>query len=901
MANNLNYPTYTNPYNNLQKINGDFQFTEQIKDYAMNPIWKGQYSSLWNTVSGAAEEIGQVVYEHIANYVQNIDDIDTCGLDRLYSIAKELDVEHVFSYNLQYPPELGDIMDLLSIGKSYLLTSGYVFHNDTIKAMYSQLSGISGNIPDDVYISGFMEPVISGNLTYYSNFYTQDTSLSGLSEEYRGFMDDIYSDPQSTYDMNTSGAIIEECVHTLRNIALKASYQRETLKNVAKKHAMVGTASIIEKIIAEYILRSYTKKRDWRLYVELSGDTKPAGITQQYVMEQNIPSLDDVSKYFNVDMIEYYDTTEYLNISAMSPPVYGISGYTTGIMISSNVDVNGYIVTGEYYTTGIAQYGQLSAESIVGGNPRYWQDTYLQNSMIDSENTSAELESFYKNIGMSGSLEHSMNLLNRVYENYAVSGYDRTGYIPELAGTISPSYTGSLTGNIPLSAYSVLPTSLTPIQKKYIGTMLSGDVPAANIKNQLYPTIAAQPFIWNLVEKAFEEFPSILRIILLSQQAQDEFFDQQVDPSGNIIDSWKYFNHEFTGYNTYYEQSVNLDFKENMNPAIDRDGPFDVDALSSLIYDYGDISGRYSHIGRDFNISGTMPRIDMQLDRFRTDIIGLSAQGIYQYSWDQYDNHYFLYKDGDTVNDLGTIWVRYKNHPLPFPMSFGDKSSMNLQQVYMYGGLDAYQLNSITTSTSAYTAVSGRCNDFDINGSTMWVMGQHSLSGTTVTVFRNDYVDFTRDVSILKDDVFSVVFKHDSSDVPRFFVIPGGINNYIGAYTHDNQLIFAMIDDWVADSGKFKGTFFFKHYNLKTRNFEDTSLDYVEVPGLPDRYVPSDGKNIFKLAASEDVVTIAYESVNTTSTSGTFANMITTVDFLKDTLDSTDVKIMEWNEVNNAI
>lgn len=127
MANNLNYPTYTNPYNNLQKINGDFQFTEQIKDYAMNPIWKGQYSSLWNTVSGAAEEIGQVVYEHIANYVQNIDDIDTCGLDRLYSIAKELDVEHVFSYNLQYPPELGDIMDLLSIGKSYLLTSGCCF------------------------------------------------------------------------------------------------------------------------------------------------------------------------------------------------------------------------------------------------------------------------------------------------------------------------------------------------------------------------------------------------------------------------------------------------------------------------------------------------------------------------------------------------------------------------------------------------------------------------------------------------------------------------------------------------------------------------------------------------------------------------------------------------------
>jgi hypothetical protein len=188
----------------------------------------------------------------------------------------------------------------------------------------------------------------------------------------------------------------------------------------------------------------------------------------------------------------------------------------------------------------------------------------------------------------------------------------------------------------------------------------------------------------------------------------------------------------------------------------------------------------------------------------------------------------------------------------------------------------------------------------------MWVLGDHTLSGTTVTVFRNDYVDFSKDASIQLPDIFSIIFEHDNTDVPRFFPIPGGINSYIGTYNHNNFIIFVMVTNWIKDKRLFKGpnrfigTFLFKHYDMEKRTFEDSSSYYIIVGNLPNRYVPVEGGNIFHLADSEDIVTIAYEAINNTSTNDTFDNIITTIDFLKDTLDAADVKIMEWNNVNNA-
>lgn len=884
------YPTYQTPYNQLLKLNEDFKFTEKLREYAMNPVWKDEYSTLWTIVSGSSENMGRTVYEHIANYVQNVSDIDTCGLSQLYSIATELDVADIFSYNLQYPVGLERLMNLLSIGRSYLLTSGYVLEDATLDSMYTSLSGISGDISDSDYISGILEPVLSGHLTYYANFSTSDPSLSGTAEDYRGFMDDIYSDPASEYGVTTSALIIDECTHVLRNICIKASYQRETLKTIARKHAMIGTNRAVEKIVAEYILRSFTKKSDWRLHVIPSGDTAAPGINSQYVLEQYVPHISGISNYFNIDVIEYYDTTEYLNISAHTPPVCGTVGYTTGTMVSSIVTTEGYIETGEYYTTGIPVYDIVSASMVQGGNSRFWEGDMLYDNITDSEHTCAEVESYYRNIGLAEYYTDSFNILTAIYDNYAVSGFDRYAYIPDLTGTLSPEASG-ITGTIPLSAYSTLPTDMVPIHRKYIGTETSGVNPPANIKNSLYPTIAPQPFIWNLIEKAYEEFPEIIRIILMSEQANEAFFDESVDISGNTIDSWKYFNHEFVGYDTYYEHSTNLDYREDMVPEVDRDGPFDVDALSALICDFGNISGRYAHIERNFDISGTMPVIDDQLDFFRNDIINLSASVIYQYSWDQYDNHYFLYKDDDEYNASGTMWMRYRNHPLPFPLSYGGYGDREIQQLYTRG------------LTGMTDMMNGKTYDFDIVGSHMWMLGHDDISGSMIYVTRNDYVDFTSDPNIGRE-IFAVVVAGIGNEAPRKMAVTGGVNSFIGVYEYNEYLVFVTCDGTsasVAYPGRYVITFRFAYYSRKTSMFENVFVPGASIDNVADIYDPGDGRRVFRMAVSEDLVTIAYESSNGLYPAVDYVNGITTVDMPKAMTSDANIVTMEFNDVFNGV
>lgn len=858
---------------NLQRINGDFSVTNKLKEYVQNPIWQEDYTELWGLISGATDGIGRIVYEHVANFVQNVRDIDTCGLHQLYSLAKELNVEQIFSYDLKYPGDLGELMDILSINKSYLLTSGYILTNDNLKSIYNNLGiNISGNkfIYDETYISAFLEPIISANLIQNSS-YTTSSIYSGITLDYQGFMDDIYSDPNIAWNSTTSGMIISECTHTLRNIAIRASYQRETLKTIAQKHAMIGTTKAIEKIIGEYILRSFTKKDDWRLYVNPSGSLNPTEINNAYVMEQSLPRITDVNTYFGIDVVEYWDNTEYLNISAMSPLVCGLLGYTTGFVTTANVDVSGNYNTGSiissfpYYGTGLCGY------VVTGGNPRFWEGDYLNDSINISDQNSAILSAYYKNIGLTGNLNDNWNFSKALWNIYSVSGLNRLSVIPDL--------TGSYINNDPNSGWNVYPTSLSSIHYKYIGNV-SGDTPQANYKNQLYPTMSPTPFIWNLVEKVYEDFPEIIFNLLPSQVLTEDKISGRMDSSGNIIDSWRYYNHEYIGYQTYYEQSANLDFNDKENPNIDRDGSFHADCLSAYLQNK-DISSFYSHILKDFTLSGSTPRITDQLVEFRNDIEELSGKLIYQYAFDQNDHHYMLYKDNKVLNDFGALWMRYRNHPLPFPLSYGTSNDYMLQQLYIRGGM-GLDLDYV---------VNGKCYDFGFIGDIMWVLGQNRLGNDIIYIMHNDYVNFPYPID---KELYSVVVK--GNDIPLILDI-GNINKYIGLYNYNNYIIFVYVINWTSPDiyGKQSVNLKFKHYNKYTRQFENTILENVTINNLPSQYTPIDNSNVWRLAVSEKLVSMAYESIN--NDGGDYINNITTIDLEKNILDGSKALVWTWNYV----
>lgn len=978
---------------NLVRMNGDFSPTDKLRDYAMNPDWR-DFTSFWGIISGAQEEIGRQSYERIANFVQNVRDIDYCGLHELYSLATELNVEHLFSYDLAYPAELDKLMNILSVNRTLLTTSGAFFKSSTLSSLFNDsdlsssfsLSGefipdadiadhplsrhrrymnvatvsssssheftvgqnimisgfmddsfngyytvgniVSENefrypcvgsdsvwsddigivrtnrmesyfgesservIPDDRYVTGFIEPALSAHLIRYSTYPDDGTynigdlaeydseggfitfttsrvsnfskgqkvsfgnisitaggvvSLKGVheiaaasdfnhftirrtldvdsgfypiagspkvvtpfyipgdlkvvAESYRGFMDEIYSNP-STEFASDSGNIILESTHVLRNIALRASYQRDTLKNIVKKHAIIGTAKAVERVIKEYMLRSFTKKSDWRLYSP-SGEVIPA-LTGDQIMEKYVPNLTyTLMKGMRADVVEYYDNTEYLNVSAAASHLTGVIGYTNVTSTLWELTTTGGMVSSEV-SFDYPVYGQLSGYVVTGGNTRYWEGDDLSEAMLFSEHTNAEISAFYVNAGLTGDFHSIFKFQSALWDMGAVSGYDRYAKIYDLSGTLTPQYSSYLypvehalyghsrysnvatvssstehnltlgqdimiTGfldttynarsnvvrivnetifeydnigtnsttaaddgiarfyhnlnEVPTSGWIIPRTDLSPIQRKYIGT-LAGDNLPANSKNTLYPTVATQPFLWNLVEKVAKDYPELLASILYSEHVSKAFYSDQVDASGNLVDSWKYFNREMLGYQSAYEEYTNYDWQEKLNPAVDRDGPFDPNALSALIDlpsplsddDVNSLSGYYRHIRRGFNIWKTTPNIVDQLRMYKDDIIGLSGYNIAQFSYDLYDHQYMLYKESLTgdINDPGHMWMRYRNHPIPFPLSTNLSGGINYSQLYFGGGF----------GTWIYDILDGGTNDFGLYDNLLWIVGR---------------------------------------------------------------------------------------------------------------------------------------------------------------------------------
>lgn len=884
----------------LYKVNGKFSTTDKAKEYVVNPEWKS-YQDIWDLVSGSTEGVGKIFYEHISNFVQNIRDIDTCGLHQLYSIANELNVQQIFSYDLQYPVELEELMNTLSTNRSFTVTTGYVLHNDTLAEIYSDIGlsvtgGVSGELTSNIiydsdYITGFLEPAIRTHLveksTYLGDGGYLTTALAANaydeSLKYQGFMDDIYSDPQSEWSSATSADIIEECTHFLRNVCVRASYQRETLKTIAQKHAMIGSTRAIEKLISEYIMRSYTKRSDWRVYVAPSGGvSNSVDMANAYYLEQILPTISDVNSYFNVDVVEYWDKTEYMNISAESPYACGIIGYSSSFEISSWIDTDGNILTAQIPIT-VPQYAAngLCGYVVTGGNLRFWEGETLQDNILDSVNTSGEISAFYHNIGLTGNFDEMYSTQVYLWNMFATSGFNREAVNPFLTGTPTDLYVGTDPELIPESGWLIAPTNLSGMHWKYMGTV-SGNMPPANIKNSLYPTIAPQPFLWNLIEKVYEDFPDILRTLLASELTDSNELSNQIDASGNLIDSWKFRNHEFTGYQTFYEESANLNYNSQVNSDIDRDGSFHGEALITYVSG-GDMQQHYDHISKEFNLSGIPSNIQEQLTAYESDIIGLSAYVIYQYAYDHYDNHFMLYKTDRDLNEMGRMWMRYRNHPMPFPLTSSDSADWMHQQMYVRGD-SLYELGTI---------LNGRTYDFGFYDNVFWTLGNHTgtiagLSGDCLIVGPTDYMYFDPP----KDETLYTLVSRNNIFPQRVNI--GSINNFVGHYMKNDYIIFVYLVEWV-DSTTIHLKF--KHYNRYTYKLENSPLEDVYIYDLPaEQFYPTEYQNVWRLSASENIVSICYEAVNNNAYSP-LDNALVTIDIVKSTLDGGNVTIALWDNI----
>ena len=111
---------------NIRKIEEDFDPSETIKSYRQQDFLKDYdkfFDDFMGSIVGTADsdpnELGNKIYEKIANFVGNHNDAETCNIEKLESMAKA--VNHKLNqYQYTYPTGMKRVMDLLSINHSKL-------------------------------------------------------------------------------------------------------------------------------------------------------------------------------------------------------------------------------------------------------------------------------------------------------------------------------------------------------------------------------------------------------------------------------------------------------------------------------------------------------------------------------------------------------------------------------------------------------------------------------------------------------------------------------------------------------------------------------------------------------------------------------------------------------------
>lgn len=111
----------------IRRVNESFNAAEYYKSLALPEILNSNtflFDKFFPAVIGNGEpfnneDVGQITYEKISNFVLNHSDIDTCNIDQLLSLA-ELTNNPASDYAAAYPLEIKNMLDIASVPRSQL-------------------------------------------------------------------------------------------------------------------------------------------------------------------------------------------------------------------------------------------------------------------------------------------------------------------------------------------------------------------------------------------------------------------------------------------------------------------------------------------------------------------------------------------------------------------------------------------------------------------------------------------------------------------------------------------------------------------------------------------------------------------------------------------------------------
>lgn len=144
----------------------DFSFVEKMVSFVNNLEFKKGYeffrkgqdnqkAHIWDCLSAIGDDLGEIIYANVVDYVDYVSNVDLCKVKSLRSMMKNLGFNYTIFDNMgEMPLEIINLMDVLSINKKYLLNSNYI-RQDLIDEFRNVGVAVSSDVDISAYYSDF--------------------------------------------------------------------------------------------------------------------------------------------------------------------------------------------------------------------------------------------------------------------------------------------------------------------------------------------------------------------------------------------------------------------------------------------------------------------------------------------------------------------------------------------------------------------------------------------------------------------------------------------------------------------------------------------------------------------------------------------------------------------------
>ena len=488
-------------------------------------------------------------------------------------------------------------------------------------------------------------------------------------------------DQNNVYSLNDNYYyLLDTTVKNLVYYTTSIAKLREKIKLQLQRNNMKGSFNLLSYVVNEYLIE-FSKSNIFNAIEDKEGIDKALNSLSSHIQS-------------DIEILEYYDSTEYYNISTVNS---NKSKYKNNL------------------------------------NIQYWNSN--QND-LNAENyafTKEQIEQFYlSTLNLKQTTNDLVTFLSTIYSAGANTSYIDNDGIQHI------------TSNDELS------DSTTEMVNQFSGTRENGVLPQYNHKNKTHSSYQIHPYLYSFIEATnYNKIIDNGYYNDVVQQVEDEIvlsgLSSDIGEFGQLINVALHNQYDFTGYRTLYEKSIHYSTKSyngNTSEVIDYPGAFYPDAvymylankessINSLLSGEGEFYNRfYSHLNLSYN---ERKRISDQLNEYYDlieDIVSSKTEekdvwDIFKYGRDTYDNHYILYKKYDipygteiTIKDkkdtTGELWIRLNNHPIAFPALAGNYPQIATQDDYINGKFfsDIAEKQNETNKENSNTKIIDRFDKF---------------------------------------------------------------------------------------------------------------------------------------------------------------------------------------------